>query len=113
MPHANHITHIHKRHKRGLKTDARLREQHVASLDKWILYFSVMAPFTNVPQILKIYVEKDAGISLFSWVLYLFFGIPFIVYGVVHKDKVILFNSVINMVMRVIIIGGAIGVGGM
>lgn len=69
-------------------------------LDKWVVAFAILAPFTNIPQLLKIFTEQKSDLSVLSWSLYLLFNIPFIVHGLIRNDKVVLFNAGLNMVMQ-------------
>ena len=71
-----------------------------------ITVFAVCAPFTNIPQLLKVYVERAADLSLLSWSLYVVFTIPFIIYGIVDRDRLVLMNSSINLVLLIAIVVG-------
>ncbi len=47
-----------------------------------------MGPIIILPQILKIYGEQEvAGLSLTTWGLHTIFLIPWIAYGILHKEK--------------------------
>ena len=51
------------------------------------LIAGIIGPFTNVPQILKIFIQQNAaGVSLLSWSLYVVFDIPFIIWSIVQRD---------------------------
>ena len=76
------------------------------ALDHSILLFAIIAPFTNIPQLLKVFVEQKADLSLLSWILYALFNIPLFTHGLIRKDKVVLFNTALNMVMQMLIVAG-------
>jgi len=76
------------------------------TLDRTILLFAILAPFTNIPQLLKIFVEQKADLSLASWSLYALFNIPLLTHGFIRKDNIILFNTGLNMVMQLLIVMG-------
>ena len=47
----------------------------------------IIGPLTNGPQILKIFVGRNAtGVSLLSWSLFALFDIPFIIWSIVQRD---------------------------
>jgi hypothetical protein len=76
------------------------------TLDRTILLFAILAPFTNIPQLMKIFTEQHADLSLTSWSLYALFNIPLLSHGLIRKDKVVLFNTSLNMVMQICIVIG-------
>jgi uncharacterized protein with PQ loop repeat len=78
-------------------------------LDKFLLVVAVVGPLLVLPQILKIYVGQNAsGVSALSWGLLALFNIPWIVYGVVHKDKPITLGYSIWFVVNIIVVVGAL-----
>ncbi len=85
---------------------ALFRRPQADHLDHYIVLFAIAAPFTNIPQILKVYLEHDGNLSLLSWSLYALFNIPLITHGVIRKDKVVLFNTTLNMCMQIMVIAG-------
>ena len=59
----------------------------ITSLYYTTLIVGIIAPFTALPQILKIFIEQNAaGVSLLSWSLFVLFAIPFIIWGIVQRD---------------------------
>lgn len=82
-------------------------DKFVSRLDKTCLFFSVLMPATTLPQIYKIYVFQEvAGLSLLMWVLYTIGVIPFLIYGIVHKEKPLIVLNVLWLIAQVIIISG-------
>ncbi len=79
-----------------------------STFDKVVLVFAIIAPFTSIPQVLKVYVEQSAGVSLASWCMYAFFTIPLIIYGFVHRDRVVQFNASLNFLMQVSVVVGVL-----
>jgi uncharacterized protein with PQ loop repeat len=42
----------------------------------------------TLPQIIKVYtIQNVAGLSFLTWLMYSIMDIPWIVYGIVHKEK--------------------------
>lgn len=51
----------------------------------------IIGPLMTVPQLFRVYAEHQAaGLSVVSWFSWALLDIPFIVYGIVHKDRVII-----------------------
>jgi len=92
-----------KLHKLKLTTEP---SRGILMIKRAITVFAVVAPFTNVPQLVKIYSERSADLSLLSWSLYIVFTIPFIIYGIVDRDRLVLINSCMNLVMLITIVTG-------
>ena len=76
-------------------------------LDNLLLVIAVIGPLVNVPQMLKIYSLKSAmGVSLATFSLYAFFDIPWIAYGIVHKEKPIVIAYALWLVTNIVVIAG-------
>ena len=104
------IHHIHKRKRAHDKLKAYPHSKKwIRFLDKFLLVVAVLSPLVTLPQILKIYVEQNSsGVSALIWGLFAFFNIPWIVYGVVHKDKPISIGYSLWFVTNVVIAVGAL-----
>lgn len=64
-------------------------------------------PSTTIPQIWKIYYYQVVdGLSLLMWVLYCIGVIPFLIYGIVHKEKPIIILNVLWLIAQITIIIG-------
>lgn len=62
--------------------------QKVAAIDKAMNVVAVIHPMTALPQIFQIYATKDVtGVSLLTWILFMFIGVVFLAYGILHKIK--------------------------
>jgi len=77
--------------------------------DKFIYLVVIIAPITNIPQLLRVWIEKDAsGVSSLSWFLFSGISITWLVYGILHKDKHILLMNAALMIIQALIAIGAI-----
>lgn len=80
--------------------------------DRSIYVIGVIGPAMTIPQLLKICIEQNAaGVSLIMWVTYLFIAIFWIIYGVIHKVKAIVFSYIIWIILDILIIAGIIWYG--
>lgn len=78
-------------------------------LDKLVVVFGFLNGLATVPQVLEIWVGKDAsGVSLFSWSYYVLFAALLLAYGIVHKEKPIIMTYSIGVVMYLAIVIGII-----
>jgi uncharacterized protein with PQ loop repeat len=78
-------------------------------LDKLIFVVGFLGPVSTVPQIWTIFVDHDAsGVSMLSWSLYAFFSIIWIIYGILHKEKAIIFTYSLWTVMEGLVVLGTI-----
>lgn len=81
----------------------------VRFLDKLLVFVAVVGPLSNIAQIIKIYGEADAeGVSLTSWIFYAVFNVIWIIYGIVHREKVILLAHILWFITQVIVVVGVI-----
>jgi uncharacterized protein with PQ loop repeat len=57
--------------------------------------------------LLKILINQSAeGVALISWISYSFIAMIWCVYGIIHKEKPIIFMNIALMVTHVVIITG-------
>ena len=81
----------------------------VAVIDVVVYVVSIASPILTIPQVLDIYVGKDAsGVSALSWGAYTVFTVPWLLYGVVHKDKILIFNNILWLFLNTVIFVGAL-----
>ena len=86
----NGFHHFHLR-KRGVISSKNTKSIRV--IDRFIFVVGALGPIMTIPQLYEIWVHKDArGVSLISWSSYFIFSIFWIIYGIVHKEKVIVFT---------------------
>ena len=66
-----------------------------------------IGPFAVTPQIFQIYQTKDVqGISLITWVVSVLTSVIWLAYGLHHKDKPIIFNSLLGTIFCSLIATG-------
>ena len=82
--------------KRGLHHHSIIRKRTNKSdfakfIDKTVLLTAFLAPLIEIPQLLEIYINKSsANVSLLTWSFFVLFGIPWLIYGIIHKEKPII-----------------------
>ena len=106
--HGQHHAHIRKRiHQKHEKYPHPNKTKRF--MDKAIYVVGVFGPVMTVPQLIKIYVEKTtAGISLITWVAYLIVALFWLTYGVMHKEKPIIFTNILWISINIPIIVGTL-----
>lgn len=99
--HHHHKRLKHSQHNRSTQTSL----QRI--VDQLVYIFGVFSVIVYIPQLMKIWGEKStAGVSILSWIG-LFIGTLFwFLYGVIHKEKPIIFiNLFIGITQLLIILG--------
>ena len=77
------------------------------ALDRLLIFIAPLGPLSAFPQVLKIFSRQDAmGVSLFTWILWWFLGIPWLAYGFVHKDKPLIIAYILWFIMHSAVIIG-------
>lgn len=78
-------------------------------LDKIIYFVGIFVPIVTIPQLLEIWVNKNAsGVSLISWSGYLIAVSFWFLYGIAHKEKPIIFSYGLLVVMDFFVVLGII-----
>lgn len=78
-------------------------------MDKAIYVIGVAGPIMTIPQLMKIWVEKDAsGVSVISWSSYLVIAVFWLTYGIIHKEKPIIFTYFAWIIIEILVVIGVI-----
>ncbi len=63
----------------------------IRSLDKLLLVVAILGPIAALPQVFHLFATKATdGLSLFSWISFTILNVPWIIYGIVHKERPII-----------------------
>lgn len=77
-------------------------------IDFFIYAGGIIGPFVALPQLLEIWVRKNAsGISVATWTGYCVLTSFWILYGVVHKEKPIVVANIVWLFFNIAITIGA------
>ena len=106
--HVKHHQHIRKRiHKKFEKYPHPDKLKNI--VDKLVYIAGFFGLAMTIPQITKIWIEKNAaGISVISWASYFVIGAVMILYGIVHKEKPLIVTYILWEIFYVFIIVGAL-----
>jgi len=104
----HHLHHIHQRKRVHQKLEPYPHTHPwINFLDRLLLVVAIIAPFTTLPQLYTIFIEKNVtGVSAITWLLYTVLTLPWIVYGFVHKEKPIIVSSLLWLVTDVLVVVG-------
>ncbi|MFH0870756.1 MAG: PQ-loop domain-containing transporter [archaeon] len=84
-------------------------DKWVNLLDKLLIVIAVIAPLMNIPQVAKIFIGHNAsGISLLSYACFTLFDIPWLIYGIVHKEKPIVLSYSFWLVTNILVVIGVV-----
>lgn len=76
-------------------------------IDRVCMIFSVLMPMTALPQIHLIYTSHNvSGVSLLMWIFDGLGVIPFLIFGIVHKERQLIILNGLWLTMQGIIIAG-------
>lgn len=81
----------------------------IRALDKSLVFIATIGPLTTIPQIWKIFATQSAaGISIFSWASWAILDLPWIFYGILHKDKPIIIAYTLWLITNLAVVIGAL-----
>lgn len=100
--------HLHRRKRASLGLEEYPHpDPLVRRLDDILLVAAIGGPLMNIPQIIKIFSAKNAsGVSGLSFLLFAVFNIPWIVYGIIHKEKTIVLANTLWLVTNLAVLAG-------
>jgi uncharacterized protein with PQ loop repeat len=78
-------------------------------LDRTVYVIGVLGPLSTIPQVYIIFAHHNAsGVSALSWSIYFLFSTIWLVYGIVHKEKVLIVTYSLWIVMNALVALGAL-----
>ena len=78
-------------------------------MDNLIYFVGIIVPLMTVPQVAKIWIDKNVqGISLIAWITYTISSLFWVVYGVMHKEKPIIVTSSLLFILDFFVVIGVI-----
>lgn len=90
-----------------VKKSFKRRDLFVSSVDKAVFLVGFFGAIIYLPQLLKIWVGKNvSGISLVSWIGIFLGSIIWVLYGIAHKQKPIIYINIILALMQILIVIG-------
>ncbi|OGC87469.1 hypothetical protein A3C20_02355 [Candidatus Kaiserbacteria bacterium RIFCSPHIGHO2_02_FULL_55_25] len=104
------LHHLHLR-KRGAHNTEPFPSKNagIRLLDNVATAAGVIGPVMALPQIYQIYfLHNAAGVSALSWTAFGILNIPFILYGFVHKDRLILRTYILWCAVNLTVAFGAV-----
>lgn len=86
--------------------------KHKHFLWKWwfdtsLTYGGLLGSLITLPQVLEIWVNHNAsGVSLISWTGYMFGNCIWLTYGILHKERAVIFAYILAVPMSIAIVIG-------
>lgn len=81
------------------------RKRSIRIIDDWVMIVGVLSPLTSLPQIVQILETKDSeGVSILTWLLYVVLAAFWLIYGIAHKEKVIIVNNLLWIILELVIV---------
>ena len=78
-------------------------------IDSSVYIVGILGPVASLPQLYKIYASHSAaGIAVVTWVLWAIFDVPWIAYGVAHKETPITVTYTLWFILNILIALGAV-----
>lgn len=78
-------------------------------LNRLVLFAGVFSPMMTVPQVVKIWLDKNAaGVSLASWIAYLIAAIIWLTYGLYYRNRPLIVAYLLWLNLSLIIIVGIV-----
>ncbi len=74
-------------------------------IDKLIYIVGFIWPIMTVPQLATIWIDQNSsGVSLISWTTYLLTSTVWVIYWILHRDRVIIITFSIWIIMDILIV---------
>jgi uncharacterized protein with PQ loop repeat len=78
-------------------------------IEKLMYVVSLAYPLTAVPQIIKVYSTQNVeSLALLSWILYVIFGVIFVIYAISEKLKPLIIEGTLWVAVYVLMAGAIV-----
>jgi uncharacterized protein with PQ loop repeat len=79
------------------------------TVDTLIYPIVMFGPVMTIPQLWNIWIDKNAaGVSAISWGAYMVTSTFWLIYGIMHKEKPIIFSSCLWIILQALIVLGTL-----
>ena len=79
------------------------------SFNRFMYVIAIIIPLMTIPQIITIWTNKSAqDVSLLTWSAYLFSALCWLIYSIIHKDRPLIINSILWVILETFVIAGII-----
>jgi uncharacterized protein with PQ loop repeat len=96
----NHHKHVNEKKKYPWE------HRQTPGIDRLTVIVAIASPAMTLPQIYAIWFQDNTGVSIVSWVAYLIAAVVWLIYGIYHKEKMIIFSNAVWIFLDVAIITG-------
>ena len=77
--------------------------------DKLIYVVGIFGPLMTLPQVMKIWINHQvAGVSIVTWVGYSVNSFFWLGYGIIHKEKPIIINYILWLILNISVVIGVL-----
>src|SRR5215468_1597642 len=110
MPMCNQLGQRHQSlRRRELPTNTAKLRQRAFSIDVLAYIVSILSLLFTLDQVRIIWIEHHpVGVSFLSWAFYTASALVWFIYGVVHKDKVILTTNLLWFALSLLVVIGVV-----
>lgn len=104
------LYHIHKRKRASRRPPQKLQpyphpNKWYRRFDTFLILVAIANPLITFSQIYQIYAAKtSAGISIAYWMLATVFAIPWLAYGMIHRDKAHIIAFSLWLVLSLVVV---------
>lgn len=96
------LKHIHKRKKQRAS-----KKFSYQFLDYLIYFISFAGPIMTIPQIYDIWTKRSLAVNEITWGSYMLFAIVWFYYGIIHREKPIIFSNFLWIIAEGLVVIGA------
>ena len=105
----HHFTHTHIKEKEKKYFEKIHSKKGMKQYDRFMIFIGIASPLMTIPQILEIWLNKDAGrVSLITWSIYILSAICWLIYGIIHKSKPLIITEIAWIIVESIVLAGII-----
>jgi uncharacterized protein with PQ loop repeat len=96
----------HQRKKQAVRRKSGKKKQR---FDHFMFVMAIIIPFSTFSQVLDIWLKKSAeSVSMLTWSAYVFSSSCWLIYAIIHKERIIMINSTLWVLLDSMVVMGIV-----
>lgn len=82
------------------------REKETMIVDDMAYIIGIGGNIAVIPQIIRVWSGPAPGLAILTWLLFIFFGLIWLVYAILHNQKPLIAAQVVSLACNIIVVIG-------
>lgn len=81
-------------------------KREMVVIDDMAYIIGVVGNIAVIPQIIKAWSGPTPGLAILTWILFIFFGVIWLLYAIMHRQKPLIFAQIVGLSCNILVVIG-------